>query len=286
VPRLRIAYLGDIVGRPGREAFAAAAPRLRTERRADVIVVNAENARHGRGLHPDGYAELRRAGADAITLGDHAMDDERIATHLAASAEPICLPINWRRAGVKVPEGAARWVRLPVRGGGAAAGGGGPPVVVLSVLGRVFMPLEVDDPFDAVDAAVRTIMAEHADALVIVEIHCEATSEKAAMAWHCLRTWPRRVVAVVGTHTHVQTADARQLTDETGAVVAAMTDLGMCGAHEGVIGFDAQKAIVRVREQRGQMTLAEGGRAACGAMIVLDTDAREASIQTLRLDAE
>ncbi len=261
MPQVRIAFCGDVVGEPGRRAFAVAAPILRRERNAELVVVNGENARHGAGLHPQGARELLAAGADGITLGDHALDDERIRTLLAEPRTPICLPWNFPNADPSW----SRTVRLAPRGG--------PPIHVVTLLGRLFMPREVAEPFAQLDEAVQAIASREPEALVIAEIHAEATSEKQGVAWHALRNWPERVVAVVGTHTHVQTADARIL----GGRVATMTDLGHTGGHESIIGFDPDDSMVRIREQRGRLSLAEGDLRASGALIVVDTDRRCAS---------
>ncbi len=262
---VRIACLGDVVGKPGRHAVRCAVPVLRAEHGVDVIVVNGENARHGRGLHPVGLSELLEAGADAVTLGDHWFDDERLVTPLRDPAVPVSMPVN-----VQDPEGGARWTKLPTT---PAIAHVSEPIYVLSVIGRLFMPREYPEPFAAVDAAIDAIREEAADALVIVEMHAEATSEKAACAWHCTWKWPGTVVGVTGTHTHVQTSDARILEGH----VAAITDLGMCGAHRGVIGFDAENSAARIIEQKpSKLMPAQHDIAADGVLIDIDTSMRRA----------
>ncbi|MEM1423758.1 MAG: YmdB family metallophosphoesterase [Planctomycetota bacterium] len=268
MPIVRVALLGDVVGRPGREAFRHAVPVLRGEHGADVVIVNAENARHGRGLHPVGMGELFDAGADALSLGDHYFDDERIADALRDPAVPVSAPCN-----VVEPEGAARWslVRTDV----------GATIAHIGVIGRLFMPVEHPEPFSAIDRTLESLLEVEPDALAIVDMHCEATSEKAACAFHCLWNWPGTVVGVTGTHTHVQTNDARLLDGRLGAV----TDLGMCGAHGGVIGFDARASTERIVEQKpSRLELAETELEATGVLLDVDTALRRATrIRTVRV---
>ncbi|MEO1129865.1 MAG: YmdB family metallophosphoesterase [Planctomycetota bacterium] len=264
---LTLAVFGDVVGRPGREAFTHAAAVARRDLGADLIIVNGENARHGRGLHPDGYRDLRDAGADAVTLGDHYLDDPRVVPLLLDAAEPVARPVNGRGAS-----GAETAVRLEA---------GQTSLWIITVLGRLFMREEVDDPIAAIDARVETIVEREPDSLVLVEVHAEATSEKIAAAWHCLERWPRRVVGVVGSHTHVPTADARILD----GLLAAQTDLGMCGALRGVIGFAVDASLRRLRDQGPSgLKLASEDPCAQGCLLRIDTDARAATaIQTLSI---
>jgi 2',3'-cyclic-nucleotide 2'-phosphodiesterase len=268
MPILRVALLGDVVGKPGRHAVRHAVPVLREEHGADIVIVNGENARHGRGLHPVGLDELLGAGADAITLGDHWFDDERIADALRDAGVPVCAPAN-----APEPDRACRWTLLRTTTGDALA--------VISVVGRLFMPIELDEPFSVIDRTIEALLEEEPDALVIVEMHCEATSEKAACAFHCLWHWPGTVVAVTGTHTHVQTNDARILDGR----LATITDLGMCGAHSGVIGFDARASTDRIIEQKpSRLEIASGDVLATGLVVDVDTTLRKAvRARTLRL---
>ncbi|GAB4516414.1 MAG: TIGR00282 family metallophosphoesterase [Phycisphaerales bacterium] len=260
MPIVRVALLGDVVGQPGREAVRHAVPVLRAEHGADLVIVNAENARHGRGLHPVGMRELLDAGADALSLGDHYFDDVRIADSLRDPGVPVAAPCN-----VEDPPDAMRWTLLHTDAG--------VPIAHLSVIGRLFMPVEHSEPFGAIDRTIGALLEREPDALVIVEMHCEATSEKAACAYHCLWNWPGTVVVVTGTHTHVQTSDARLIESR----LAAITDLGMCGAHEGVIGFDARASTDRIIEQRpSRLELATDGIEATGMLVDLDTSLRRA----------
>lgn len=284
MPELRIAFLGDVVGAPGRRAVAHAWPKLRDLHGAQALIVNGENARNGSGCSPDNYRELRRSGADAVTLGDHAFKDRAILEALEDPRQPIARAAN---LSTSAPGKRTIEVELPP---GIVAGPGGSParVVVLTVLGRLYMPLMCNSPFEAIDREMEAIAGDGGPpAMVIVEVHAEATSEKQAVAWHCLERWTGRgagggapaaqggprVVAVLGTHTHVQTADARVLDH----ALAAMTDAGMCGAHRSVIGRDVRATLnAMVRQGPGSLDVADGDNRACGAILRLDTAHRRA----------
>lgn len=272
---LAVAFFGDIVGEPGRRAFAHAAKALREQGRVDLVIVNGENARNGSGLSPDNYKEIRRAGADAITLGDHCFKDARIADYLDDGAKPVSRPANISARA----RGKTR-VRLIPPGLPSEAGGG---THVVTLLGRIFMSMPADDPFAALDREVDRVARSDPEGIVIVEVHAEATSEKIALAWHALANWPRRVVAVVGTHTHVQTADARILDDS----LAAITDLGMCGGHRGIIGRMAEPVLgFMTRQAPAAFAVADQDLAACGAILTIDTAARRClSIEAIRIPA-
>lgn len=263
------AFLGDVVGAPGRRAFAHAAQELRSRFGVQVVIVNAENARHGRGLHPEGYRELRDAGADIITLGDHALDDVRIAPFLADPGEPIARPCNFQGGA-----GSKPWTR----GRGPAEGLG-----VITVLGRLFMKEDRGNPFAALDRELERLAGAYPALLFIVEVHAEATSEKIAMAHHCAGRWGGVVVAVVGTHTHVPTADARIIPPG----VAAVTDLGMCGGHAGVIGFTPASSLrIFAGASSPALEIEEHAPAATGCIIRIDTERRAAvDVQTIRIEA-
>lgn len=260
---LPVAFLGDVVGSPGRRAFGAAAAALRARSAATVFIVNGENSRHGSGISPENYRELRKAGAHAVTLGDHCYKDRNILPVLAEESEPISRPAN---LSLRAP--GKRLIRLTPQGS--------PPLYVLTVLGRVFMPIPTDSPFDVLDREIAAV--PEADAMFIVEVHGEVTSEKQALAWHCLNRWTRddraRVVAVVGTHTHVQTADARLLDHQ----LAAMTDLGMCGPHRSVIGRSIAATLDAMTCQAPvPLDVATDDVRALGCLITVDTRLRRAT---------
>lgn len=232
---MKIALLGDIVGAPGRQAAVAAVPWLRTEKKADVVIANAENAADGSGLTADLYKRLKEAGIDGQTLGDHAFRRAPVRAALESATDlirPANLPAQaWGRGAMKLEKS------------------GLPPVHVTTVIGRIFMNnMHGDDPFECVERWLKTLPAR---AIALVEIHAEATSEKAAMGWH----FNGRVACVYGTHTHVPTADGRILskpgTDDSipGAInpfkggTAFVTDLGMCGPLDSVLGRRADRVV-------------------------------------------
>lgn len=266
---LRLAFFGDVVGGLGRRAVAHSIPRLKAERPdapVRVFIANGENSRNGSGLSQDNYRELLRSGVHAVTLGDHCYKDRAIIPVLEDEHEPIARPANLAEAA----PGKRFTVIRPDHA---------PPIAIVTLLARIFMPIPSDSPFAALDREMLDIAAAAPDALVIVEIHGETTSERQAMAWyalerHCLgvRSGPR-VVAVVGSHTHVQTADARILDHS----LAAMTDLGMCGPHRSVIGRDVQATLsAMVRQTPSPLEVASEDNRACGAIITLDLPNRRA----------
>ncbi len=246
---------------------------LRERHKAALVIANAENAKHGSGLSPDNYRELRRAGIDAMTLGDHWFRDRAIGPVLEDAGEPIARPAN---LSARAP--GKRTVRLTLPGG--------EPVYLVTVLGRIFMPIPADSPFDAVEREIAAI--SEPGAMVIVEVHAEATSEKAALTWHCAwrhsgatrpgETAPPpptspRVVAVVGSHTHVQTADARIVERQ----LAAITDLGMTGPHRSVIGRSIEATLeAMVNQTAAALDVASDDARAQGVVVTLDTVHRRA----------
>ena len=215
---LKILHIGDIVGSPGRQVFARLVTEFRQQNRADVVIVNGENAAGGRGITPALAEELFNAGADAITLGDHTWDQKDLAPFL--DREPrIVRPANFAAA---CP--GKGWTKVETPFG---------PVTVISLIGRVFMqPMEC--PFRAVDM----ILSEpRVSGIILVDFHAEATSEKLAMG----RYLDGRVTCVAGTHTHVQTSDETLLPKGT----AYITDLGMTGPKDSVLGREVGPVLHR-----------------------------------------
>ncbi|MEO1532027.1 MAG: TIGR00282 family metallophosphoesterase [Pseudomonadota bacterium] len=222
---MRLLFLGDIVGRAGRQAVIDALPVLREERKLDFVAVNAENSAAGYGMTRSIASALFEAGADIITLGDHAFDQKEMLQ--AVDEEPrILRPLNIAK-------------QAPGRGLHVVETARGRRVAVAVALGRVFMSRPYDDPFSALDAALRAYpLAPGAGAdAVIVEIHAEATSEKMAIGHWC----DGKASLVVGTHTHVPTADTMILNRGT----AYQTDAGMCGDYDSVIGMDKVEPLKR-----------------------------------------
>lgn len=254
---MKLLFLADVVGRPGRDALEAKLRALREELEIDCCIVNGENVADGRGITPRLADRLLAAGADAITLGNHAFARDEIGPYLARS-ERVVRPAN-------LPSG------VPGRGLCVVAAEGGAPVAVLNLMGSLTLTVGAS-PFEVVDALVEE--ARSRAAVVIVDFHAEATSEKVAMA----RWLDGRVTAVLGTHTHVQTADARVLPGGT----AAITDAGMTGPHDSVIGVEARLAIHRMRTGLPvRFQTAEGGVRIEGVVIECDEAGRARSIERL-----
>lgn len=203
--------------------MAETLPRLRQEWRLDFVVVNGENATGGMGLSGDHAHGLLEAGADCVTLGDHAFDQKDMLRFIDSDPR-VLRPLNFAKAA-------------PGRGHRVFQDARGRKVLVAQALGQVFMKRPFDDPFSAVDAVLRAHPLGGAVQAAIVEIHCEATSEKMGMGHFC----KGRASLVVGTHTHVPTADAQIMPGGT----AYQTDAGMCGDYLSVIGMDPDEPLRR-----------------------------------------
>ena len=242
-----VAFIGDIVGGPGRKVLQQQLPRLREAYAPDLIVVNAENARQGSGLTPKQYEQILALGVDGVTLGDHWHRDQSIATVLQHPESRIARPANISR---RAP--GRGMLRLPPAGDRTKS------LYVIPVLGRIFLSLPADDPFATVDRLLETL--EERDPIVLIEAHMEATSEKIALAHHLVG----RVTAVVGTHTHVPTADARILPGGT----AFITDLGMTGPYHSVIGRDVRSVVEHMTTgMHRRFDVGEGDERLCGAVV-------------------
>ena len=220
---MRILFLGDVMGRAGRQAVAERLPSLRAEWKLDFVVVNGENASSGMGLTPEHARVLLEAGADVLTLGDHAFDQTGMLQFI--EQEPRVLrPLNYAKGA---PGKGARVFEAP----------GGRKVLVAQVLGQVFMKRPFDDPFSAVDAVLKTHPRGGLVQASLIDMHAEATSEKMAMGHFC----DGRASVVVGTHTHVPTGDAVVMAGGT----AYQTDAGMCGDYDSVIGMQKDEPMRR-----------------------------------------
>ncbi|PJF08934.1 TIGR00282 family metallophosphoesterase [Pseudorhodobacter sp. MZDSW-24AT] len=220
---MRMLFLGDVMGRTGRAAIAERLPGLRTEWNLDFVVVNGENASSGAGLTPDHAKILLGAGADCLTLGDHAFDQKDMLSFI--EQEPrILRPINFSKVA-------------PGKGWRVFSATQGRKVLVAQVLGQVFMKRPFDDPFSAIEQVLKTHALGGAVQAAIVDVHAEATSEKMAMGHWC----DGQASLVVGTHTHVPTGDAQILSGGT----AYLTDAGMCGDYNSVIGMERMEPLRR-----------------------------------------
>lgn len=248
---MRLLFLGDVVGKSGRDGIADNLPLLIERFGFDFVIVNGENASHGRGLTEPHFNGIRAAGADVVTLGDHAFDQRDTLSYIAR--EPTLVrPLN-------MPEGT------PGRGAALVESRRGHRVLVINALGRVFMQ-PVDDPFRAVEAAIAQCpLGEQADA-VVVDFHTEATSEIQAMG-HFL---DGRASLVVGTHTHIPTADHRILKGGT----ALMADAGMSGDYDTVIGFDPEEPINRFLSGLAMGRFEPGEGEATLSGVAIETDPR------------
>jgi metallophosphoesterase (TIGR00282 family) len=259
---MRLLILGDLVGRSGRDAVIAALPGLRAQTRADFIAVNAENASHGFGLAPEMAEALFAAGADAITLGNHAWDRREIIPYIAR--EPRLLrPLNFPPG---TPGAGAAVITLPDQR----------KVLIAQAMGRLFMD-PLDDPFRVIeDLLSRHRLGVNIHA-ALIDFHAEASSEKMAFA----HAFDGRVSAVVGTHTHIPTADHQILPGGT----AYATDLGMCGDYDSVIGMTKAPSVTRfIRKMPGErLAPAEGPATICGALIETDDKGLATRILPLRM---
>ena len=221
---MKILFIGDVVGKPGRDAVRRAIRPLIARHDIDIVVANAENVAGGFGVTRDTIDDLMSAGVGAMTTGNHVWDKREVLSFI--DGEPRLLrPANFP-AGVP---GRGRAI-VPCRDGGVLG--------LVNVMGRVFMA-PLDDPFTTVDREIEALRAEADVRVILVDFHAEATSEKLAMGWHL----DGRVSAMVGTHTHVQTADARMLPGGT----AFITDVGMTGPHDSIIGVETEAALIRFR---------------------------------------
>jgi metallophosphoesterase (TIGR00282 family) len=220
---MKFIFLGDVVGEPGRDTIRAAIPILCETYAPDFFIVNGENAAGGNGITPKLAIELMRAGADVVTLGDHAWDQRDIVPYFATEPRLI-RPGNF-------PAGTPGAGSIMVSGNGHNLG-------VINLLGRTFMGPQVDNPFLMVEAEIAKLKQEGASC-ILIDFHAEATSEKIAFG----RAVDGLATLVVGTHTHVQTADERILPGGT----AYLTDAGFSGPHESVIGRDIPSVLQKYR---------------------------------------
>ena len=253
---LRLLFLGDIIGAPGRRAVMDMVPIWKKERGVDFVIVNGENSAGGRGITPKITIDLLRSGVAVITTGDHVWDQKDLAPFI--DSEPRLLrPINY-------PEG------VPGQGSIVLETPKG-KVAVVNVQGRTFMQPSLDNPFNALDRAVARMREE--TSIIFVDAHAETTSEKIAIG----RFLDGRVSAVVGTHTHTQTADERVFPGGT----AFLCDAGMCGPTESILGREIDPIIRRfIFSIPVSFPVARGPVTLCGALIEIDeSTGRALSIQ-------
>ncbi len=261
--KLNILCIGDIVGRPGRRIIADTLKPLVKERGIDCVIANAENAAGGSGLTPQIYDKLLRYGVNLITLGDHTYRKRDIISTLE-TADNIARPANFS------PAAAGKGFAL-------YRTGKGPTVAVVALIGRLFMKGS-DCPYNAIDRILPQLKQKAE--VVVVDIHAEATSEKIAMGYHL----DGRVGLVFGTHTHVVTADERIM--PKGA--AYITDIGMTGAHDSVLGRGVESVLKSFRTQMPYpFEIATGDVRMNGVLVTIDANTNKAErIERIRVDAE
>lgn len=260
---MRLLFLGDIVGRQGREVVIRELPNLIKSLKTDFVTINAENAAHGYGLTAKIANQIFDAGADCITTGNHIWDQREMLTHIDQEKR-ILRPINYTGT-------------IPGRGSVVLEAKNGKKVLVINAQARLFMET-ADDPFGAINETLKTYkMGANIDA-ILVDFHGEASSEKMALG-HFL---DGRVSLVVGTHTHIPTADLHVLANGT----AYQTDAGMCGDYDSVIGMKKEAAIARFirRVPSERLTPAMGEATLCGVFVTTDDKTGKAiSAEPLRL---
>lgn len=258
---MKILFLGDVMGRAGRRAVTENLPRLRDEWKLDFVVVNGENASNGAGLSGEHAKLLLDAGADVVTLGDHAFDQKDMLQFI--EKEPRVLrPLNYAKGA-------------PGMGARVYQDGRGRKILVAQVLGNVFMKRAFDDPFSTIDEVLRKHPLGGAVQAALVDVHCEATSEKMGMGHFC----DGRASLIVGTHTHVPTSDTQILPRGS----AFQSDAGMCGDYDSVIGMEKTEPLRRfvTGMVKARFSPAEGEATLSG--VYVETDDRTGLAKEVRM---
>ncbi len=256
---MKLLFIGDIVGKPGREIVSALVPKVRAERGIDFVIANGENAAAGAGITGTLCKSILEAGVDVITLGDHVWDQKGFE-HEITTLERVCRPAN-------LPSGNPGRDHVIVEKNGFR-------LLVFTALGRSFMGLKAECPFLGADALLRQLAGRFDGALV--EIHAEATSEKQALGWHLAG----RATAVLGTHTHVATADTTILRGHT----AFQCDAGMTGPHESVLGREIEPVVRRFLDgMPRRFEVATGDNRLSAALVEFGPDGHATKIEQLTL---
>lgn len=259
---MKLLFFADIVGRSGRQALLNSLPKLREQYPADFVLANAENVSGGIGVKPAQLRELSKLGIDLFTSGNHIWQHADIIPFLRAEPTNILRPINYPSgspgAGVRIIESSS-----------------GQRLAVINAMGRIFMDQLLDCPFRAIERELERVQTEAS--CIFVDFHAEATSEKQAMAYFL----NGRVSAIVGTHTHVQTADERILDKGT----AYITDVGMCGAKKSVIGFEVKPVTKRFYSGLPSRFKVASGPAILNAVYIsINPDGKASEIQRISID--
>lgn len=246
---MNILFIGDIYGRPGRSAVKELLPGIRREHAIDLVIANAENMRHGKGVVKANITEMQEAGVDFFTSGNHIFKDSTIIPFLEDPTFPLLRPANYPKS-------------VPGHGYRVVEAANGAKVLVINVMGRVFMTGHLDCPFRETDGILKAHEGHDIDA-VFIDIHAETTSEKAAFGHYV----DGRVSAVIGTHSHIPTADARVLAGGT----AFQTDVGMVGPLDSVIGAEKEAVIDHfITQMPLKIEVATGPRIFNAVKIVID----------------
>ncbi|MCF3593022.1 TIGR00282 family metallophosphoesterase [Rhodobacteraceae bacterium LMO-12] len=249
---MKILFLGDVMGRAGRRAVSENLARLRADWRLDFVVINGENASNGMGLTGEHAKGLLEAGADCVTLGDHAFD-QRDMLQFIESEPRVLRPLNFAKDA-------------PGRGARVFSDARGRKILVTQILGQVFMKRCFHDPFSEIEQALKAHPLGGAVQAALVDVHCEATSEKMAMGHWC----DGRASLVVGTHTHVPTGDAQILPGGT----AYLTDAGMCGDYLSVIGMEKGEPMRRFITGMAKSRFTPANEEATLSGVYVETDDR------------
>lgn len=257
---MRILFIGDIVGKVGREAITEILPKLKQRYRPTVTIVNAENAAHGKGITEKIYKQLLREGVDFITMGNHTYGQRQIYEFIQ-DAKRMVRPANFPE---EAPGIGMRMINLNDK-----------KLAIINLQGRSFMPV-IDDPFKKADQLIQEAQKE--TNYIFVDFHAETTSEKNAMGWYL----DGRVSAVVGTHTHIQTADERILNQGT----AYITDVGMTGYYDGILGINRDEVITRFITSLPQRHVVpdEGRSVLSGVVIDLKEDGSAKQIERILIN--
>ncbi len=256
---MKIIFFGDIVGRPGREAVKKIIPQLKKAYQPDFIIGNGENVAHGSGITEATMKELLEAGLDLITLGDHALRKKEAFRLLEDKEAKIIRPANFPP---QAPGRGCQVIKVRTK-----------KIMVVNLIGRVFMKQDYDCPF----RKANEILQEQEESLdgIVVDWHAEATSEKVCLGWHL----DGRVSAVLGTHTHVQTADARILPQGT----AYLSDVGMTGVKDSSLGLNKEEAIKRfITQAPSNISMASGPSEASAVLVEIGQDKKAKKIKPLQ----
>lgn len=246
---MKVLFIGDIVGKSGRATVKALLPSLKQAHDIDLTIANGENVTHGKGINEAHYKELLAMGIDVITLGNHAFSKAEIYTFLDKADRLI------RPANIVPKDKGHSWIELNVKG---------TPVIVVNLCGQVFMDTVTESPF----ITMANLQRQFKDKIVIVDLHAEATSEKTAFAYQ----FQHLCCAVLGTHTHVQTADERVI-----GSCAFISDVGMTGPYDSIIGRDVNEVLDKFHGLHVRSyTVGEGEAQLCGVVLDIDETTRKA----------